>query len=83
MPYSGASFDSRYEPTNSHVSPPSKLPIVTSKSDFVVFLHQVVFLLKSSDFFACMMIFFSLSVIVSYCEANVKASLSNSSEIDG
>ena len=41
--YSGGNFDSRYKPINSHVSAPSKLPIVTSKSDFDVFLHHVLF----------------------------------------
>ena len=56
--YSGGNFDSRYKPTNSHVSVSSKLPIVTSKSNFDVFLHHVVFWLNNTEVFAWMMMFF-------------------------
>ena len=63
FPTTGMSFDSRYKPTSSHVSAPSKLPIVTSKSDFVSLLHHAVFPLKSIDSFALMMMFFSSSVV--------------------
>ena len=83
MPYSGVSFDRRYDPTNLHVSAPSKLPIVTSNNDFDVFLHQVVLALKSSDFLACVMISFSFSVMLSYCEAKDSASFNSSSDIEG
>ena len=46
-------------------------------------LDHAEFLLKSRDCFACTMIDFSSSVIASYKEANSRASLSKSSEIDG
>ena len=69
LPTTGVSFDRRYEPTSSHVSAPSKLPMVTSNNDFDSLLHHAVFSLKSRDFLALMM-FFSSSVIVSYLEAN-------------
>ena len=63
MLYSGGNLDGRYKPTNSHVSAPSKLPIVTSKSELDVFLHHVLFWLNNTELFAWMMMFFSLSVI--------------------
>ena len=47
FPTTGVSFDSRYKPTSSHVSAPSKLPMVISNSDFVSLLHHAVFPLKS------------------------------------
>ena len=83
FPTTGVSFDSRYKPTSSHVSAPSKLPMVTSNSDFVSLLHHAVFPLKSNDFFALMMMFFSSSVILSYWEANTSACVKRSSDMDG
>ena len=81
--HTGVILDSRKEPTSSHVSAPSKLPMVTSKSELDCFLDHAEFLLKSRDCFACTMMDFSSSVIASYKEANSRASLSKSSEIDG
>lgn len=79
LPYSEVSFDRRYEPTNSHVSAaPSNLPTVMSSNDFDVFLLHLVLSLKNSDFFACMIVCFSLSVRLPYCEANVRTSYSSS-----
>ena len=83
FPTTGVSFDSRYKPTSSHVSAPSKLPMVTSNSDFVSLLHHAVFPLKSIDFFALMMMFVSSSVILSYWEANTSACVKRSSDMDG
>jgi hypothetical protein len=55
--------------------------MVTSKSESAdVFFCQVVFLLKSSDCFAFMMMAFSFSVISSYCEANASDSFRSSSD---
>ena len=83
MLYSGANFDSRYKPTNSHVSVLSKLPIVTSKSDFDVFLHQVLFWQNKTELFAWMMMFLLLSVIVVYFAVKVRALLSSSLAMEG
>ena len=55
--YSCGKLDSRYKPTNSHVSVPSKLPIVTSTSELDVFLRHVLFWLNNTEFFAWMMMF--------------------------
>ena len=52
-PYLGLSSDNMNRPINSHVSAPSKLPVVTSNGDFVFLLHHGVSLLNSSDFLAC------------------------------
>ena len=79
LPTTGVSFDRRYEPTSSHY----KLPMVTSNNDFDSFLYHAVFSLKSRDFLALMMMFFSSSVIVSYLEANSRAFVKRSSDIDG
>ena len=38
--YSCGSCESRYDPTNSQVAAPSKLPMVTSKSESVARLHH-------------------------------------------
>ena len=83
FPSSGVNLDSKQEPSSSHVSAPSKLPMVTSNSQLDVFLHHGMFSLKSRYFFAWMMIAFSSSVISSCCEANVRASVRSSSGIDG
>ena len=56
--------------------------MATSKSELDCFLDHAEFLLKSRDCFPCTMMDFS-SVIASYKEANSRASLSKSSEIDG
>ena len=58
---SGANFGSRYKPTNSRRQ---KRPIVTSKSDFDVFLHHVLFWLNNTELFAWTIMFFSLSRMV-------------------
>ena len=68
---------------SSQVSSPSKLPIVTSNSEFDSFLHHATFSSKTKEFFAWVMITFSSSVISSNCAANVRASMRKSSEIDG
>ena len=83
LPCFGVSCDSRFAPTSSHVSAPSKLPMVTSKSEFADFLHHAVSLWKSRDFFACVMIFISWLDMSSYFEANASAFLSSSSVIEG
>ena len=83
LPHTGIILNCRKEPTSSHVSAPSKLPMVTSKSELDCFLDHAEFLLKSRNCFACTMMDFSSSVMASYKEANSRASLSKSSEIDG
>ena len=83
LPYFGASCDTRYVLTSSHVSASSKLPMVTSKSKFFDFLHHAASLWKSRDFFACVVVFISWSDMSSYFEANVSAFLSSSSVIEG
>ena len=82
LPTTGASFDRRYEPTSSHVSAPSTLPMVTSNNDIDSLLHHAVFSVKIRDFLALMMMFFSSSVIVSYLEVNSSAFVRRSSDID-
>ena len=66
LPYSGARSDSRYVPTSSHVSAPSKLLMVTSKRKFVDLLQHAASLWKSREFVACVMIFIPLSDMSSY-----------------
>ena len=83
LPYFGAICDSKYVPTSLLVLVPSKLPMVTSKSEFVDFLHHAASLWKSRDFFACVMIFISWSDMSSYFEANASTFLSSSSIIEG
>ena len=53
---------SRKRPTSSHISAPSKLPIVTSNMLFV-FFTQAVSLSNRRDFRQCMMMLTSWSVI--------------------
>ena len=63
-----SSCESMYSPTSSHVSTPSKDPIVTSKFEF--FLHHVVWSLYRSDFF-CLLYYLSILLCdcsVVFCE---------------
>ena len=59
------SCDKMKSPTNSHVSAPSKLPIVTSNLEYVFFSHGVL-LSYSKDRLACVIMCFSSSVMLSY-----------------
>ena len=69
-------------PTSSHISAPSKLPMVTSKL-FGVFRFVHAFpLLKSSDLRACLIALTSSSGMVVYFVAHDSASSSNSSDIE-
>ena len=72
-----------YVTTSSHISVPSKLPIVTSKRSALFFFTHSLSSLKSSDFLACMMTLSSSSVISVDCLAKLSASLSIFSLIEG
>ena len=49
------SWDNRNSPTNTQVSAPSKLPILTSKSD-LIFAPWHVIVIESGLFFVCLII---------------------------
>ena len=63
---------SRKRPTSSHISAPSKLPIVTSNI-LLVFFTKAVSLSNRRDRRQCMMMLTSWSVIVAYALAQFKA----------
>ena len=52
-----------YKPTNSHNSTPSKLPVVTSKSRFLILFIHISMLSNGRDFFECIMVLISSSLI--------------------
>ena len=63
LPTTRVCFDRWYEPTSSHVSARSKLPMVTSNNDFDSLLHHAVLSLKSRDFLALVMMKLSYSTM--------------------
>ena len=76
-----AIFDSKKSPTSSHVSAPSKLPIVTSNG-LCCFTHGVLLWYKYV-FFECFMISMSCADMLACREANDRALSNKSSDIDG
>ena len=79
----GDKFSSRYVPTISQISVPSKLPIVKSNDGFSPLLTQVPSLLNNSHFRASLIASITLSSIVIMVLAQLIVPLRRSSEIDG
>ena len=72
----------KYVPMSSQVSAPSYAPIVTSNKLLLDFIH-VSYPLKSNDFLECFIISSSFLEILTNVFANVNASFSNFSLIEG
>ena len=62
--------DDIYNHTNSHISPSSKHPMVTSKQLAVFFFFHGFLLRSNSDFLQCLIDRMPLSVMGTYCFSN-------------
>ena len=73
---------SKYKPTNSHTSAPSKLPIVTSNFG-LSFLTQISLLVNKSDFLESTIVSITFSSILVIVLAKLMTFVNKSFEIDG